>query len=105
MVPQGRGPDHIEWAFFTLCTIIRFVVASAAEAKLSALFLNCKEGIIFQLTLEELGHLQPRTPVHCDNATTAGIANNTIKRQRSRSMEMRYCWVGDKKAQDIYKIK
>jgi len=63
-----------------------------------------KEGIIFRLTLEELGHPQPRTPVHCDNATTAGIANNTVKRQRSRSMEMRYCWVGDKEAQDIYKI-
>jgi len=103
--PKDKYPIKLNGAFFTLYTILRFVVASAAKAKLGALFLNCKEGIIFQLTLEELGHLQPRTPVHCDNATTAGIANNTIKRQRSRSMEMRYCWVGDKKAQDIYKIK
>jgi hypothetical protein len=75
------------------------VVASAAEAELGALFLNCKEGIIFRLTLEELGHPQPRTPVHCDNATTVGIANNTVKRQQSRSMEMGYFWVGDKEAQ------
>ncbi len=34
-------------AFFTLCAILRFVVTSAAEAELGALFLNCKEGIIF----------------------------------------------------------
>jgi len=81
--PKDGDPIKLNGAFFTLCTILRFVVASAAEAKLGALFLNCKEGIIFRLTLEELGHPQPRTPVHCDNATTVGIANNTIKRQRS----------------------
>jgi hypothetical protein len=30
-------------AFFTLCAILQFIVASAAKAKLGALFLNCKE--------------------------------------------------------------
>ena len=34
-------------AFFTLCAILRFVVASAAEAELGALFLICKQTIIF----------------------------------------------------------
>ena len=34
-----------------------------------------------------------------------GKANNTVKRQRSRSMEMRYFWVCDKIAQDAYNIK
>ncbi len=80
-------------------------MASAAEAELGALFLNCKEGIFFRLTLEELGHPQQQTPVHYNNATTVGITNNTVKQQRSRSMEMRYFWVGDKVAQDAYKIK
>jgi hypothetical protein len=103
--PKDGDPIKLNGAFFTLCTILRFVVASAAEAELGALFLNCKEGITFRLTLEELGHPQPQTPVHCDNATTVGIANNTVKRQRSRSMEMRYFWVGDKEAQDINTIK
>jgi hypothetical protein len=76
--PTDGDPIKLNGAFFTLCTILRFVVAPAAEAELGALFLNYKEGIIFQLTLEELGHPQPRTPVHCDNATTVGITN-TIK--------------------------
>jgi hypothetical protein len=67
--------------------------------------LICKEGMIFRMTLEELGHPQPRTPIHCDNATAVGNANNTVKRQRSRSMEMRYFWVCDKVAQDAYNIK
>jgi hypothetical protein len=44
--------------------------------------------------------------VHCNNATAVGIANNdTVKRQRLRSMEMRYFWVCDKIAQDAYNVK
>ena len=85
--PKDGDPIKLNSAFFTLCTILRFVVASAAEAELGALFMNCKKGIIFRLTLEELGHPQPRTPVHYDNATSVGIANNTVKRQQSRSMK------------------
>jgi len=78
---------------------MRFVVASAAEAELGALFRNCQDGIIFRLTLSNLGHPQPKTPVHCDNATAVGIASNTVKRQRSRAMEMRFFWIGDKVSQ------
>ena len=58
-----------------------------------------------QPTLTNMGHPQPQAPVHCDNATAVGIANNTIKRQRSRSKEMRFFWVGDKIAQEIYSLK
>jgi hypothetical protein len=63
------------------------VAASAAKSELGVLFLNSKEAKIMCLTLEELGHPQSATPVHIDNSTTVGIVNNTIKRQKSRSME------------------
>jgi hypothetical protein len=61
--------------------------------------------MIFRLTLEELGHPQPKTQVHWDNTTAVGIAYNTVERQQSRSMEMGYFWVCDKVAQDTYDIK
>ncbi len=61
--------------------------------------------MIFCLTLEELGHSQPKTSIHCNNATTVGIMNNTIKRQQLHSPEMRYFWVCDKVAQDAYNVK
>jgi hypothetical protein len=93
-----------EWAFHVSSTILRFVVASAAEAELRALYHICQMGIIFRLTLTEIGHPQPKTPVHCNNAMAVGIANNSIKRQRSRSMEMRFFWVGDKIAQNMYDV-
>ena len=75
--------------------MLKFVAASAAEAELGALFINGKETKILRLILEEMGHPQPPTPVHCDNKTATGIANDTVKRHRSRSMEMRYVWVTD----------
>jgi hypothetical protein len=80
---DATKPIKLNGAFFTLCSILQFVVASMAEAELGALFLNCKQATIFRLTLEEMGHPQPPTLVHCDNSTAVGIANNSVKKQRS----------------------
>ena len=71
------------------------MAASAAEAELGALYLNVKQGRIIRLALEEMGHPQPPTPINCDNLTTTGIVNGTVKRQRSRSMEKNYFYVID----------
>ena len=93
--PKKGEPIRVNGAIYVYTGIFKFVVASAAEAELGALFINCKEGTIIRLILEELGHPKPATPVHCDNKTAAGIANDTVKKQRSRSMEMRFFWVTD----------
>ncbi len=61
--------------------LMQFMVASAAEAKLGTLLNSCHTGIIFQQTLNNLGHHQPKTPVHCNNVTAVGIANNMVKCQ------------------------
>jgi hypothetical protein len=45
--PDASNPIKLNGAFFTLCSILQFVVTSAAEAKLGALFLNCKQATIF----------------------------------------------------------
>ena len=72
-------PIKLNRAFLHCVQFLRFVVASATEAELGALFLNCKQATIFRLMLEEMGHPQPPTPIHCDNSTAVGIANNTVK--------------------------
>jgi hypothetical protein len=33
--------------------------------------------------------------MHCDNKTAAGIANDTVKKQRAHSMEMRFFYITD----------
>ena len=104
-MPKNGDPIQSNGAFHVSTTIMGFVVASAAEAELSTLYHNCQMGIMFRLTLAEMGHLQPQTPVHCDNATAVGITSNTIKKKRLQSMDMRFFWVGDKVAQEIYKLR
>jgi hypothetical protein len=86
--PDPTKPIKLYGAFVTLCAIMLFVVASAAEAELGALFLNCKQATIFRLTLKEMEHPQPPTPIHYDNSTAVGIPNNIVKRQQLRLMEM-----------------
>ncbi len=91
-IPQDGDPLKLNGANHIMCTILKLVAASAAEAELGALFLNAQEAKVLQLILAELGHPQPPTPIHIDNTTKVGIVNNTIKRQRSQAMEMRYFW-------------
>ena len=88
----------------TTCSILKLVAASAAEAELGAVILNAQEAKVIRLILKELGHPQPPIPIHVDNTTTVGIVNNSIKRQRSRAMELRYFWLLYQEAQKILDI-
>jgi hypothetical protein len=87
-----------------LCTIMREVVSSAAEAELAALFHNGKEACPLRIALEELGHIQPATPIHTDNSTAYGIANDTVKQKRSKAIDMRFYWIRDRVRQGQFVI-
>ena len=66
-IPKKDQPIVMNGAIYIFCGIPKFVVSSVAEAELGALFLNCKEGKIIHLILEESGYEQPPTPIHCGN--------------------------------------
>ncbi len=78
---KDGAPIKLNGVFHVSVNIMRFVVASALEAELGALYHNCQTVIIFLRYPQHMGHPQPKTPVHCNNATAVGIANNTVKRQ------------------------
>ena len=83
------------------------MVASVVEADLGVLFHNVKEAKIIHLALQELRHPQPPTPtpIHCDNKKTAvEIAKESIKKQRSRSMDMVYFWNAYQVGRKIFKV-
>ncbi len=82
-IPVYGDPIKLNGDIHITCTIFKLVAASAAKVELGALFLNAQEAKILRLTLDELGHPQPPTPIHIDNTTTIGIVNNTIMRQQS----------------------
>ena len=103
-IPRDTEPIIINGAIHITFTVLKLVAALAAEAELGALFLNAQETKVIRLVLEELGHPQPPTPIHVDNTTTVGIVNNTIKRQRSRAMEMRYFWLLNGEVQKLFRF-
>jgi len=46
-IPKDGKPIRLNGAFYTNTLMMRFVVASAAEAEMGALFHNCRTGMIF----------------------------------------------------------
>ncbi len=58
-----------------LTSLLQFVAASVGT-----LFINAKEGKIICLSLEEIGHPQLSSPIHCNDSIATGIANDTVKK-------------------------
>jgi hypothetical protein len=80
------------------------VLSSAAEAEIGALYENTKKVAILHVTLEEMGYPQPAAPVQTDNSTACSIANDNIKQQQSRAIDMRFYWVRDQVRQGQFDI-
>ena len=97
-------PDFINGPILTPTGVIKVVVASAAEAETAGLFTNMKEATILRTTLHEMGYPQPPTPIQVDNSTACGIANDNIKLQRSKAIDMRFHWVRDRVDQQQFKV-
>ncbi len=85
-LPNDGEQIRINGEFHVSTNAIHFFVVFAAEAELGALFHNCHMGIILCSILKDMGHSQPKTPVHCDNTMAIGIANSTVKLQHSHLM-------------------
>ena len=99
-----HGPTN--GAILNPTAIIRHVANSATEAEIGALYINAAHGVVIRNTLQELGHAQPTTgtPLITDNETALGFINNTMKKQRSRVIDMRYHWTIDRVAQQQFDI-
>jgi hypothetical protein len=97
--------DKLNGSILNVDAVIKNVVASAAESEVGACFHNTQSGAPLRVTLTELGHTQPPTPLRTDNSDAFSILNETIKQKRSNEMDMRYHWMTDRVRQkqfDIY---
>ena len=86
-IPRFNG------AVLTIATIIKFVMVSAAEAELAALFIAARKMVPHHQTLIDMGWPQPRSPVQTDNSTAIGVTNKTIVPKRAKMMDMRLWWL------------
>jgi hypothetical protein len=104
----GNNPPEqkkLNGSILNVASVIKKVVVSAAESEVGACFHNAQSGVPLRITLTELGHIQPPTPLRTDNSTAFGILNETIKQKRSKAIDMRYHWLTNRVSQkqfDVY---
>ena len=65
-------------------------MSSVAEAKIGALFINAQKGVEIRNILQEMGHMQPPTPVQTDNSTADGIVNLRVQPKCTKAMDMQF---------------
>ena len=103
---KGRSRDeaHIllsgndampQWndSMLTLDKIIKFVMSSASEAELGALFITAQEMVAIRKTLEEMKWPQPKSPIQTYNSAAAGVVNNTIVPRKLKKMDRCLHWL------------
>jgi hypothetical protein len=98
----GYNPPNenkLNGSILNVASVIKNVVASAAESEVGAYFQNAQTASPLRITLLELRHEQPATPLRTDNSMAYGILNETIKQKRSKSMDMKYYWLQDRVCQ------
>ena len=61
--------------------IIKMITSSAMENEVAATFYNAKEALPFRVTLAEMCHPQPPTPMEVDNETAIGFLKSTMKKK------------------------
>ena len=96
--------DFNNGAIVTLSSVIKHVMSSASESELAALIYNCKAAVPLRVTLEEISHIQPKTPFTTDNSTAHGLIQSTMIPKASKSMDMRFHWLKCIMAQRIFDI-
>ena len=62
----------------SIAQVVNFVMNSAAESKLGAIYITAQKMVPMRQTLIEMGWPQPPTPIQTDNTTAEGVVNNTI---------------------------
>jgi hypothetical protein len=95
-IPRNNGP------VLSISQIIKFVMASALEAELAALYTTAREMIPLCNALKEMGWKQPRSPIQTDNAAAAGFIPDTIIQRRIKMIWMRLHWLRCRAAQNQF---
>ena len=68
-------------------------MSSAAKAELGAIFITEKELVPMSQTMIEMGWPHTPTPIQTDNSAAAGLVNDTIIVQKTKSVDLIFHWL------------
>ena len=77
-------------AVLNIAQIIKTVMRLAEEAEIGAMFINSQKTVPQRMTLVEMGHLQPITPIQTDNSAVHAVVINNVQPRRTKAMDMRF---------------
>ena len=90
-------------AVLNIAQIIKTVMALAAEAEIGAMFINAREAVPQQMTLVDMGHLQPHTLMQTENSAAHSVVTNNVQPRRKKAMDMRFHWLRCRDAQGKFR--
>jgi hypothetical protein len=68
-------------------------MSSATEAELAGLYMMAHKAVYIRIILEELGHIQPPTPLQTDNAMADSVTNSKVQPKQTKAIDMRFHWL------------
>ena len=86
-----------------IAQIIKTVITSAAEAEIGAMLINVQEAVPQRMTLGEMVHPQPQTPMQTDNSAAHSVVTNNVQPRRTKSMDMQFHWLRFRGAQGQFR--
>jgi hypothetical protein len=79
-------------------------MSSATEAELAGLYMMTRKAVYIRIILEELGQIQPPTPLQTDNAMADGVINGKVQPKQTKAMDIRFHWLRDQECQRRFRI-
>jgi hypothetical protein len=79
-------------------------MSSATEAELAGLYIMSHEAIYIRIVIEELGHIQPPTPLQTDNAMADSVINGKVQPKQTKAIDMRFHWLCTQECQQQFCI-
>jgi hypothetical protein len=94
---KSSDPTFINGPASAMSRVLDVVAASAMEGEYGAAFIWAKNTVWMRAVGNALGHPQLHPTVHkVDNESAIGIANDTMKTSKSKSIDLRFHWLRDR---------
>ena len=97
-MPRHYGP------ILNIDNIIKFVMSSATEAKLAAMFITAEKLVPLRESLVEMHCPQPPLYLQNKNSRSVGITDNTIVPRQTKSTDIQFYCLRCRAAQDQFRF-
>ena len=100
-----NAPTFLNGPVAPFSKVLDVVVSSAAEGEYGAAYLCARDAVYMRAVAKAIGYPQTHpTILLCDNTTTVGLANDTVKIAKTKAVDMRFHWLRDRVRQGQFRV-